>query len=290
MHSWNEAAYISANPPGGWRVIGRVAAVANEGVVRRQMPAARFRVAMSDLRADPAPARSDGQDSAAIPTDAELMARVVAGDESAFAAVYDRHAQAVYGAISRYIGDPGTAEDVVQETYLALWTRAEVYSPDTGSLIGWLLTIARHRAIDRLRSTARRPVVVGLPPAGVDGQDNDLERLLSLGRPIAFDATAYDPSDVTERRWVRAVIRTAMDDMPEAERRVLELAYDQDQTQVEIAESLGLPLGTVKTRTRRALLRLRTMLESVPDLGANAARQPVGADRPSSKEMQHGPR
>jgi RNA polymerase sigma-70 factor, ECF subfamily len=290
MHSWSEAAYISVNVPGNWRAFRTGTSAGSEGAPRRPVEAARVRVAVSDQRADVASARSDGQDAAATPTDAELMARVVAGDDQAFAAVYDRHAQAVYGAISRYIGDPGTAEDVVQETYLAMWTRSEVYSPETGSLIGWLLTIARHRAIDRLRSAARRPVVVGLPPSGIDGQDNDLERLLSLGRPVAFDATAYDPSDVTEKRWLRAVIRTAMEDMPEAERRVLELAYDQDQTQVEIAELLGLPLGTVKTRTRRALLRLRAMLESVPDIGAPEARQPVRADGSSSKEMQHGSR
>jgi RNA polymerase sigma-70 factor, ECF subfamily len=289
MHSRSEAGSTYANPPGSRRVIHRVAAGGDERAMRAPVEAARYLVAVPDQRADLAAARGAEGDEAATPTDAELMARVTAGDQRAFAAVYDRHAQAVYGAISRYIGDPGTAEDVVQETYLALWTRSEVYSPEAGSLIGWLLTIARHRAIDRLRSAARRPVVVGLAP-GADGGESDLERLLSLGRPVAFDATAYDPSDVTERRWVKAVIRTAIDDMPETERRVLELAYDQDQTQVEIAEILGLPLGTVKTRTRRALLRLRAMLEGVPDLGTPLARQPVGVARRSSKDMQHGPR
>jgi RNA polymerase sigma-70 factor (ECF subfamily) len=286
MHSWSEAESISTNPLGNWRVIRPGASGGEEGALRRPVEAIRVRVAVPDRSADLAPTGGRGDVEAATPTDAELMARVAAGDQLAFAAVYDRHAQAVYGAISRYIGDPGTAEDIVQETYLALWTKSEVYSPGAGSLIGWLLTIARHRAIDRLRSAARRPVVVGLAPSSADGQESDLERLLSLGRPVAFDATAYDPSDVTERRWVRAVVRTAIDEMPEAERRVLELAYDQEQTQVEIAAILGLPLGTVKTRTRRALLRLRAMLEGVPDLGGPGMFL-RGVDGRSAKETNH---
>jgi len=230
---------------------------------------------------------SDGV--AATPTDAELMARVAAGDQRAFEAVYDRHAQAVYGAVMRYLGDPGAAEDVVQETYLALWTRSETYAPEAGSLIGWLLTIARHRAIDLLRAASRRPLVVALPPASSDGAESDLERLMALGRPVAFGATADEPSAFAERRWVRAVVRTAIDEMPEPERRALELAYDHGLTQTEIAELLGWPLGTVKTRTRSALLRLRAMLENVPDIGPWSARPPAGMNGRDPKEVQHGP-
>jgi RNA polymerase sigma-70 factor, ECF subfamily len=226
----------------------------------------------------------------AIPTDAVLMARVAAGDEQAFAAVYDRHAQSLHGAVMRYLGDHSAAEDVVQETFLAMWTRSESYSPEAGSLIGWLLTIARHRAIDRLRATSRQPMVVGFGPATPDGPENDLERLLALGQPVAFAETTDEPSYFAERRWVRAVVRTALDEMPEAERRALELAYDQELTQAEIAERLGWPLGTVKTRTRRALLRLRAMLESVPDIAPPSGLAPAGLNGRVSKEGQHGPR
>ena len=229
-------------------------------------------------------------DDAVTPTDAELMARVAAGDQQAFAAVYDRHAQAVYGAVMRYLRDPGAAEDVVQETYLAMWTRSDSYVPEVGSLIGWLLTIARHRAIDRLRAASRQPLLVGLAPATSDRAENDVERLLSLGRPVAFADTAVEPSDVAERRWVRAVVRTALDEMPEPERRALELAYDYELTQVEIAERLGWPLGTVKTRTQRALLRLRAVLESVPDIGSWSMRPPSEVNGRSPEEVQHGPR
>jgi len=96
-------------------------------------------------------------DLAAVPSDAELMARVVARDEGAFAQVYDRYVRAIYGTALRYLRDPGAAEDVVQETYLAMWDRSESYSPGEGSLVGWLLSIARHRAIDRVRAAARDP-------------------------------------------------------------------------------------------------------------------------------------
>ena len=217
----------------------------------------------------------------AIPTDADLMARVNAGDENAFAAVYDRHAQSLYGTVMRYLRDNGAAEDVVQETFLALWTRSETYSPEAGSLIGWLLTIARHRAIDRLRATARQPVVVGFGPATLDGPENDLERLLALGHPVGFAEALDEPARSAERHWVRSVVRTALYDMPEPERQALELAYDQELTQAEIAQRLGWPIGTVKTRTRRALMRLRAMLEGVPDIAP-----PSGP----TKEGQHGSR
>ena len=230
------------------------------------------------------------RDDDATPTDAELMARVVAGDEQAFAAVYDRHAQALYGTAMRFLRDPGLAEDVVQETYLAVWTRSESYSPQAGSLIGWLLTIARHRAIDRIRAQSRQPAVVRLAPADSDDTENDLELLFALVRPVAFSDGSVEPADSAERGWVRAVIRTAIGEMPEPERRALELAYDDDLTQAEIAERLGWPIGTVKTRTRRALLRLRAMLESVPDIGPSYTPSISRSNRRDPEEVHHGPR
>jgi RNA polymerase sigma-70 factor, ECF subfamily len=249
-----------------------------------------FRAAVPDL-SDGLSRPHDVSDAVpASPTDAELMALVAAGDQAAFAAVYDRHAHSVYGAVMRYLRDSGAAEDVVQETYLAAWTRAETYSPEAGSLIGWLLTIARHRSVDRLRAASRQPQAARLPPDTSEGAENDLERLLACGRADASTATAEEPSDIAERRWVQAVVRTAIDGMPEPERRALVLAYDQGLTQSDIAERLGWPLGTVKTRTRRALLRLREVLESVPDLGPLSTRPPAGLNGREPKEVQHGPR
>ena len=183
-------------------------------------------------------------------SDAELMARVAARDQEAFAQLYDRHVDVVYGTVMRYLRDPGAAEDVVQETWLVMWTRPDSYAADAGSLIGWLLAIARHRAIDRLRATSRHPVVVGVAPAAQDGGEGDVERLMVDEGPFGL-ATAIDqPPDIAERRWVQAVLRAAIDGMPATERQAVELAYDDGLTQVEIAARLGLPLGTVKTRTR----------------------------------------
>jgi RNA polymerase sigma-70 factor, ECF subfamily len=229
-------------------------------------------------------------DAAATASDAELMARVVARDQQAFAQLYDRHVHAVYGTVMRYLRDPGAAEDVVQETWLAMWTRPDSYAAEAGSLIGWLLAIARHRAIDRLRAASRHPVVVGIGPGSQDGGESDVERLMALGRPVGSAAALDQPPDLAERRWVQAVLRTAIDGMPAPERQAVELAYDDGLTQTEIAERLGLPLGTVKTRTRRGLMRLRAMLESVPDIGpwAGATLAVVAGDEPDGG--RRGPR
>ncbi len=206
------------------------------------------------------------------PSDAELMARVAAGDELAFGQLYDRHVRVVYGAVLRYLRDPGSAEDVVQEAFLATWSQATSFSADAGSVVGWLLSIARHRAIDRLRAAARRPVSVGLAPSTSTGApESDADRLVALGRPVAFGAVDGAPHEIAERNWVRSVVRTAVAEMPDVERQALELAYDDGLSQSEIAERLGWPLGTVKTRTRRGLLRLREMLEGVPELAPGSA-------------------
>ena len=290
MQAWSEQPSVRLDRSRLWRVTGPSAVRSTPGAVPGLVEVGRLRVGMPDESAGLERMHGSRDEIAATPTDDELMARVAAGDREAFAAVYDRHAQALYGTVMRFLHDPGAAEDVVQETYLAMWTRSESYSPEAGSLIGWLLTIARHRAIDRLRAASRQPVVVGFAPTTSDGAENDLERLLALGRPVGLANAAEGPSDVAERRWVRAVVRTAIDKMPELERLALELAYDDELTQAEIAERLGWPIGTVKTRTRRALLRLRAMLESVPDIGPSPGRPQSREGWQSHEGVRHGSR
>ena len=266
MRTCGEEPNPGATAAGDSRVIRALAAGGNVGAVRAPLAVEPLRAAAS--REIAGPQRSYGMTGDAITaTDAELMARVVARDQQAFAQLYDRHVHAVYGTVMRYLRDPGAAEDVVQETWLAMWTRPDSYSADAGSLIGWLLAIARNRAIDRLRAASRHPVVVGIGPGSQDGGESDVERLMALGRPVGSPAAIDLPPDLAERRWVQAVLRTAIDGMPAPERQAVELAYDDGLTQTEMAERLGLPLGTVKTRTRRGLMRLRAMLESVPDIG-----------------------
>jgi RNA polymerase sigma-70 factor (ECF subfamily) len=198
--------------------------------------------------------------------DAELMARMAAGDETALGTLYDRHGDVVYGAVLRFLGDRQAAEEVVQDAFLAIWREARRYDAGTGSAAGWLLRIARNRAIDRLRAAARRPLVMDLAglTTGVATDGGTERAMASGGQPVG--TVEPGPEDLITRRWSQAVVRTALSAMPELERRALELAYDEDLTQVEIGMRLGWPLGTVKSRTRRALATLRTVLEGVPGL------------------------
>ena len=220
----------------------------------------------SDPRAYP----MTGADRGSGP-DAALVRAVAAGSHDALAALYDRHADAVFAAASRLTSDRGMAEDVVQETFLALWDRAETFDPGIGSLAAWLHTIARNRTVDRLRAAGRRPNLVPLTSAassgtaygGSDEVDADaLERVLAGGALVAGSVPPPSPERELALRELRTALQAALVDMPEAERIVIVLAYAEDLSQSEIAERLGWPLGTVKTRTRRALRRMREVLGS----------------------------
>ena len=201
----------------------------------------------------------------AVLPDAELVARIAAGDESAFAEVYDRHAQLVFGSAARLLGDRGAAEEVVQETWLALWNHADRYDPARGPLSAWLLGIARNRCLDRFRAARRQPALVPLGAPGDEPDDEALDRALASGDPIGAGDGETDPEAAVARRWTRAVVRSVLTALPDPERRVLELAYDAGLSQAEIAARTGWPLGTVKTRTRRGLMRLREALGDVLD-------------------------
>ena len=199
--------------------------------------------------------------------DARLVAEVVSGSEDAFAALYDRHAGAVYAAAARLSSDRGLAEDIVQETFLALWDRAEQFQPTLGSLSAWLLTIARNRTVDRLRAAGRRPLIVPLGATRV-GDEIDaaaLEREARTGAVVGGASLGRGPEAELAGAELRETLRGALAGMLPTERDVLLLAYRDELTQSEIADRLGWPLGTVKTRTRRALLKLRASLG--PELG-----------------------
>ncbi len=208
-----------------------------------------------------------GDDAVAEMGDAELVARIVSGDEAALMAVYDRHGDALFGIAVRFLADREAASEVVQEVFLSLWQRAARFDPAAGSLLAWLIGITRHRALDRLRAEARRPRLAAPARAGASATDDGPSDEGSLGRgatSIADDEP--DPAEEIDRRWSRAVVRSALAEMPDPERRVLLLAYDDGLSQSEIALRLGWPLGTVKSRTRRALATLRERLVLVPGL------------------------
>ena len=207
--------------------------------------------------------------------EAALVREVAAGSQDALAALYDRHVDAVFAASIRLTSDRQVAEEVVQETFLALWNRAELFNPGTGSLAAWLHTIARNRTVDRLRAAGRRPNLVPLSSAsGTDESDTSaLERIVAAGNVLGGADLGQGPEGELAASELRDVIRGALAELPEHERTALVLAYSAELTQSEIAERLGWPLGTVKTRTRRALLRLREVLAE--ELGPGAGLAPV---------------
>ena len=197
--------------------------------------------------------------------DVALLAQVAAGSHDALATLYDRHAIAIHALARRMTGDPLIAEEVVQETFLVLWNRAELFDAGIGSLSTWLHAIARNRTIDRLRSIGRRPLVVTLSGDGGDGLDATAkaDRIVEAGTIVGGAAPGIGPEAAAEAAEARVAVDRALGEMPELERMVIELAYREELSQSEIASRLGWPLGTVKTRTRRALAHLREVLEPI---------------------------
>ena len=218
------------------------------------LPDSDFRHAEPDAHDDPVP-------------DEVLVRRLIDGSQVALAQLYDRHASTVYAAAIRVGRDPGAAADVVQETFLALWDRAEMFDPALGSLRAWLHTIARNRAVDRLRASKRHDRAVSFSTfAGAADDDGSVaEWLVATGSPIAMAGSDRGPEAALAERETRRSLTAALATLEPNERAVIELAYAAGLSQSEVAERLGWPLGTVKTRTRRALQRLRAGLEATAD-------------------------
>ena len=217
------------------------------------------------------------------PTETALVEAIARGSHEALATLYDRHADAVYATASRLTSDRQVAEEVVQETFLALWNRADRFDPTAGSLAAWLHTIARNRTVDRLRAAGRRPGLFPLSAAAGEGEDETgaLERLAAGGTVVGGSRAGLGPDAALAASEVRIMLKSALADMPDDERTVILLAYREELSQSEIADRLGWPIGTVKTRTRRALRRLRGVLAG--ELGPEAALEevpvPTGEER-----------
>src|SRR6266849_5308023 len=168
-----------------------------------------------------------------------LIARIAQGDRDAFSRFYDAFAGAAFGLIRRVLRDPGAAEEVLQEVFWQIWREASQYDPRRGSPEAWVLMRARSRAIDRLRSMRRRERTFVTPV------DESVARVAE--REGETPGAAVD----------RGLVQSALVQLPPAQRRVIELAFFEGLTQSEIAARLGEPLGTVKTRARLGLERLR---------------------------------
>lgn len=183
-------------------------------------------------------------------SDEALMAAIATHDELAFAALYERWAELVYSTAIRVLADPGLAEDTTQDVFVRLWRRPETFIPARGRFHSWLLSVVRNRAVDEVRLRGRR----------------QRREVASLGDPEEQDhqalaATVSDPISVAQVVEERTMVRSALAGLPMEQRRALELAYFSGMTQQEIALELHEPLGTVKTRMRLGMQKLRKALQ-----------------------------
>jgi RNA polymerase sigma-70 factor (ECF subfamily) len=178
--------------------------------------------------------------------DAALVVALAADEVTALEQLYDRYSARVFSIALRVLHDNALAEDVTQEVFLLLWRQPVSFDPRRGRFISWISSVARNRALDELRKLSRRR----------GAEDQTEEAVLDL----PDDARGEDPQEeailAEEREWVRA----ALAGLPPAQRQVIELAYFSGLTQVEIAERTGDPLGTIKTRVRLGMRKLREAL------------------------------
>jgi RNA polymerase sigma-70 factor, ECF subfamily len=175
-------------------------------------------------------------------SDSRLIERIGHGDREAFDQLYRRFARPVLAMAMRQLGDNGRAEDAAQETFAAVWRSARSYRSERGSASAWLYAVARHAIIDRARQKREQPAEI----------------------PDEASESA-GPPERAEDSWLAWRVHSALEQLPERERVVIELAYWSGLSQTEIASYLDVPLGTVKTRTRTGLARLAGLLDEVQE-------------------------
>ena len=180
-------------------------------------------------------------------SDVEVLHAIARGDEQALAHLYDRYRLILFGLVNRILSSREEAEDVLQEVFIQVWRRAADFDELRGRPFTWLVTVARSRAIDRLRSLAAR------------------ERVAIASASDPAEAVS-DAADDTFRSEQRGVVVSALTQLPDEQKTTLVLAYFEGLTQSEIAARLGAPLGTVKTRMRSGMIKLRELLADKADI------------------------
>jgi len=177
------------------------------------------------------------------PPDSSLIEKMMAGDEQALAAIYDRYSGMLFGMLSRILQDRQAAEEVLQDLFMQLWRNAGQFDASRGSLPAWLMVIGRNRGISRLRGRRDREVM--------EEEEGDYANTFVSSQNIEDEAV---------RAELARHVSAALGQLPVEQRQAVELAYFEGMTQSEIATQTGIPLGTVKTRVRTAMQTLRQTL------------------------------
>jgi RNA polymerase sigma-70 factor, ECF subfamily len=201
---------------------------------------------------EPQRAMASQRDRPAAP-DRVLVERMGSGDERSLGELYDRHGSAAYSLALVIVGEWADAEEVVADAFGQAWRTAGQFDPGRGSVAAWLTTITRTRALDLCRARGRR--ARALTRASRENPD---------GFAVPLGAGGDAPDRAIERREARRLVERSLAELPEPQRRVIELAYFAGLTQSEIATELGEPLGTVKTRIRAGMEKLRGLLAPPP--------------------------
>ncbi len=180
-----------------------------------------------------------------VDEDKAWVAALARGEQQALSKLYDRYSGLMMAIGVRILGDRREVEDLLHDVFLEVWRRAKTYDPERGTVRAWLVIRMRSRALDRVRSRSRAKVVLSAEPESLDR---------------AAEGVEVDPSDAPDRR----IVRQALLNLPEEQRRVLELGYFGGMSSSEIARTLDIPLGTVKSRVARGLSGLRRGLNPEP--------------------------
>jgi RNA polymerase sigma-70 factor, ECF subfamily len=179
--------------------------------------------------------------------DREMLAQAASGDQAAFAKLYDRLSGPLYSLAVRMLSDANEAQDAVQDIFVQIWRRAAKYDPTQSSVFSWAMLMTRSRIIDRLRARGRRLHVVASSTEDANA--------------AAADASvAESAADTADRNEEAMRVRTVLDKLPADQRQAIELSFFSELTHHQIAEQLGQPLGTIKARIRRGLLKLREQI------------------------------
>ena len=181
------------------------------------------------------------------PDDEDLIRSIVEGKSTALGELYDRYGRLVYSLVFQVVGDSGTAEEVSQEVFLQIWNKAGTYHAEQGKVATWLTSVARHKAIDSLRRKGARPEGHQVEFEGDDESD--------LVDPVGVE----EQVELSQRSLA---VRQAISHLPPDQKKALAMAYFKGMTHQEVADAIGEPLGTIKTRIRLGMLKLRQLLET----------------------------